>query len=159
MRRFAAVVIAVICGGTAWDAAAEELVGKAHVIDGDTLVIAGRRIGLSGIDAPEEAQTCTAGNGKVWRCGLEATFALANKVGNHWVRCKGDGMDAGGRLLAVCHVGKHDLATMMVFQGWALARRDRAGTYVPEEMDAKEHRRGLWRGGFTPPWEWRARNK
>ncbi|MCH7957523.1 MAG: thermonuclease family protein, partial [Proteobacteria bacterium] len=34
-----------------------EIVGKARVIDGDTLEIAGQRIDLHGIDAPENEQT------------------------------------------------------------------------------------------------------
>ena len=37
-----------------------DITGPARVIDGDTIDIAGERIRLHGIDAPESAQTCVA---------------------------------------------------------------------------------------------------
>ena len=44
----------------------------------------------------------------------------------------------------------------MVSRGWALARHDVSKKYADEETWAKEDRRGLWRGEFIPPWDWRA---
>ena len=41
---------------------AAEITGKPRVIDGNTIEIAGQRIRLHGIDAPESAQTRVAGN-------------------------------------------------------------------------------------------------
>ena len=38
--------------------------GPARVIDGDTIVIAGERIRLHGIDAPEMKQTCHTSKGQ-----------------------------------------------------------------------------------------------
>ena len=54
--------------------------GKPRGVDGDTLEIGDRRIRLHGIDAPEAKQTCLA-NGKRWRCGTNATSALAQMIG------------------------------------------------------------------------------
>jgi hypothetical protein len=45
------------------------IIGKAWVIDGDTIEISGTRIRLEGIDAPESNQTCTDPKGKTWPCG------------------------------------------------------------------------------------------
>ena len=39
-------------------AASEPIVGRASVIDGDTLEIHGTRIRLWGVDAPESSQLC-----------------------------------------------------------------------------------------------------
>jgi endonuclease YncB( thermonuclease family) len=56
---FRTVVTALMIAAFAWPAFAD-VTGLATVIDGDTLVIAGERIRLEGIDAPELHQDCTA---------------------------------------------------------------------------------------------------
>jgi endonuclease YncB( thermonuclease family) len=43
----------------------------------------------------------------------------------------------------------------MVDQGWALAYRRYSMDYVDEENAAASTHRGIWRGSFMPPWEWR----
>jgi endonuclease YncB( thermonuclease family) len=59
---------------------AQDLVGRASVIDGDTIEIHGQRIRLHGIDAPESRQLCEK-NGQEYRCGQQASLALADMVG------------------------------------------------------------------------------
>ena len=135
--------------------AVADITGKPRVIDGDTIEIAGERIRLHGIDAPESKQTCIDGDGKEWRCGKEATIALAIIVGDHSITCRGDERGKYGRLIAVCNVGTVEINAMMVGRGWALAYRQYSNEYVPWEDDARLHKRGIWRGEFVPPWEWR----
>ena len=130
-----------------------EIVGKARVIDGDTLEIAGQRIRLHGIDAPESDQTCWAGATE-WACGREATFALAYETGMHWVTCRAKGGDGDGAAY-VCTVGNRDLGARMVGAGWALAVGGDQAAYAGEETAARAARKGLWRGEFVLPWEWR----
>ena len=132
-----------------------DITGKPRVIDGDTIEIAGERIRLNGIDTPEANQTCLDGNGKRWRCGQEATYALLFLVGKHWITCKGNERDKYDRLIAVCFAGPFDLNAEMVRQGWALAYRKYSTAYVAEEADAKAKKLGLWRGQFVAPWDWR----
>ena len=136
-------------------AAMADVTGKPRVIDGDTVEIAGERIRLNGIDTPEASQTCLDETGKRWRCGQEATFALLDLVGNHWITCKGEERDKYKRLIAVCFAGPYDLNAKMVRQGWALAYRKYSTAYVAEEDQAKADKVGLWRGQFVAPWEWR----
>lgn len=66
---------------------AEELRGKASVIDGDTIEIHGERIRLHAIDSPEGRQRCTKG-GKEWRCGTEAARALDAFIDGTTVSCE-----------------------------------------------------------------------
>jgi len=58
-------------------------------------------------------------------------------------------------LVAKCFVGPYNIEAKMVSQGWALAYRYFSMDYVEEEAEAKKHKRGLWRGDFVAPWQWR----
>ena len=136
-----------------------EISGKPNIIDGDTIDISGVRIRLHGIDTPETGQICEI-NGKTWRCGEEATSALADVIGRTWVDCFGRNKDWYGRIVAVCIVGVpkgRDLGAYMVSQGWALAYRQYSMDYVGDEDAARAAGKGLWRGKFIPPWEWHRR--
>jgi endonuclease YncB( thermonuclease family) len=128
--------------------------GPAIVIDGDTIDVAGERVRLFGIDAPELGQTCTA-NARRWRCGQQAATALAKKIGTRSVSCAGKGHDQYGRTLAVCRVGRTNLNAWLVTSGWALAYREYSTDYVAEEDAARAGGKGMWRGAFVPPWDWR----
>ena len=98
-----------------------DVTGKPRIIDGDTIEIAGERIRLHGIDAPEEKQTCTDQSGKEWSCGQEATWALARIIETHWVTCKGETVDRYKRRIAVCFAGPQNINAKMVRRGWAIA--------------------------------------
>ena len=131
-----------------------DITGKPRVVDGDTIIIRKTRIRLHGIDAPEYKQKCNFGD-RVYSCGKVAKDILIQSIGTKRVTCKGDKKDRYGRLIAVCFAGPHDLNAKMVRQGWALAYRRYSTDYVDDENDAKVARKGLWRGSFEPPWEWR----
>jgi endonuclease YncB( thermonuclease family) len=133
---------------------AADVVGPARVIDGDTLKIHGAKIRLHGIDAPESAQVCKA-EGKSYRCGTSATLALARRIAGKPVSCDQRDKDRYGRIVAVCKAGGEDLNGWLVAQGLALAYRHYSKDYVRQEEAAREAKRGLWRGEFVKPWQWR----
>lgn len=158
MRYPAFVVLAMILFGAS-ATASERVVGVASVIDGDTLEVHGQRIRLLGIDAPESRQTCMRGD-KPWRCGKDAAFALADKIGHKPVACEAKGKpDRYGRAIAVCQLDGEDLNAWMVREGWAMAYRQYSRAYVEDEAAARESRRGIWSSEFTPPWEWRKQDR
>lgn len=128
--------------------------GLANVLDGDTLEIGSTRIRLYGIDAPESDQTCQRG-GKVYGCGRDAAFALADLVKNNTVTCTQKDTDRYGRTVAVCRVGNTDVNGWMVAQGHALAYRAYSTDYVPQEAAARQARRGLHAGIYVEPWNYR----
>ncbi len=135
-------------------AQAAEIAGVATVIDGDTLEVRGERIRLHGIDAPENAQSCEAG-GKAWRCGQQASLALADRIGRLPVRCETFQRDRYGRVIAICRQGETNLNRWMVRNGWALAYRRYSTDYVAAENEARQTELGIWQGRFVPPWDWR----
>jgi endonuclease YncB( thermonuclease family) len=134
--------------------AGEPIVGQASVIDGDTIEVHGRRIGLYGIDAPESAQTCAV-SGKEVRCGRQAAHALADRIGLQTVTCDPRDIDQDKRVVAVCDAGGENLNGWMVRQGMALAYRQNSTDYVRQEKKAAKEKIGVWRGWFVKPWDWR----
>jgi endonuclease YncB( thermonuclease family) len=136
-------------------APAVPIVGRATVIDGDTLEIRGQRVRLEGIDAPEARQSCDQ-DGKRWPCGRRAAMVLARLIGSATVTCQPHGADRWQRVLATCRVGTTDLSAWMVRQGWALAFRRYSKAHVTVEAEARAFKRGIWAGTFVPPWRYRA---
>src|SRR5688500_1423168 len=78
-----------------------DVTGAARVIDGDTLDVAGVRVRLLGVDAPEGKQTCERG-GVAWLCGQEAGKALRELVGTAVVSCVEHDRDRYKRSVSVC---------------------------------------------------------
>ena len=135
-----------------------QLAGPVTVTDGDTLKVSGQRIRLFGIDAPESKQTCVAG-GQRWHCGTSATRTLAKRLAGRPVACSERNRDRYGRVVAVCRAGDEDINAWIVSQRFALAYRKYSTAYVEQERAAKAARRGLWRGDFVAPWDWRRGNR
>jgi len=131
-----------------------DLSGIALIVDGDTITISGNKIRLSGIDTPEQNQTCRRA-GVTWRCGYEATETLRNWTYTKEVRCIGDEKDRYGRLIANCFVDGYNVNARLVYEGLALAYRKYSKQYVPEEDKARAAKRGMWAGEFVAPWDWR----
>jgi endonuclease YncB( thermonuclease family) len=135
------------------------LIGRARVIDGDTIDITGTRVRLEDIDAPEADQTCVDIKGQAWACGKTAADELRAHIGGRELNCWPSRIDRYRRTLAVCSLPDgSDVNAWMVRQGWALASGF-AGNYGSEEQAARASKRGIWAGTFTPPREWRQQHQ
>lgn len=137
-------------------ALAEDITGPARVIDGDTVEIGGRRIHLFGIDAPELGQTCEW-PGKTIPCGEVARTGLMDLMAGAEVVCKTRDEVPEGGWTGTCRADGFDVGRNMVHTGWALAERRLGTGYEATEEKAKIAKRGLWRGTFVAPWDWRQR--
>lgn len=131
--------------------AEDDLSGRARVVDGDSLEIAGRRLRLRGIDAPELGQSCRNG-AKTVSCGRLARDHLRRLIAGAPVDCQGWETDRYDRLLVICTARGTDLNAAMVRDGWALAY----GSHSAEEAKARRAGRGLWAMDFEAPADWRA---
>jgi endonuclease YncB( thermonuclease family) len=130
---------------------ADRLTGSAKVIDGDTIVVAGQLVRLHGIDAPELEQTFW------WRgqqivCGTMALAALDALTAGVKIRCEAIERDRHGRLVAKVFSPNGSTSAGGWCRPWPTGGKD----YVDAEDEARKGKRGMWRGTFVKPWEWRA---
>jgi endonuclease YncB( thermonuclease family) len=146
--RAAALVLAADTAGFTTSA----LAGSARVVDGDTIEIAGTRIRLWGIDAPEHDQTCQGKNGDVYECGREGAAVMRELTGGQQVECTPRDHDRYGRTVAVCHTESGELNAAMVRRGWAVDyTKYSRGCYRAEQEQARNEQLGIWAGRFDMP--------
>ncbi len=117
-RTAAFLSLLVLCS----PALADDLIGQASIIDGDTLEIHGTRIRLWGIDAPESSQLCRDDDSSLYRCGAQAANDLDAFIARRSVTCLPISLDRYGRTVATCRVGGADLADWLARNGLALDR-------------------------------------
>jgi endonuclease YncB( thermonuclease family) len=139
-------------------AALAGITGPPRIIDGDTVEVQGMVIRLYGVDAPELGQTCRIG-AHAYDCGEISRTALLDLTAGVSVTCvladPGENSDPDGRI-GHCTADDYDLSEGMAYTGWALALRRISERYVAFEDGARAAGRGLWRGQFVAPWDWRA---
>ena len=132
--------------------------GSAQAIDGDTIVVAGQKHRLYGVDAVERDQACTTRAERAWPCGREAAEALGKILEGRQVNCKPRGeRDAYGRDVSICYAGADNLSAWVAREGWAVADRNapRMVNFSSEEGTARFLRKGIWSGSFDKPADWR----
>ena len=141
--------------------------GYANVTDGDTIKIDTLKIRLDGIDAPEKKQLCKRPYLTIFMfkfyedylCGQKSTQALIKKINNQKITCKISDIDYFKRLIGECYKGKTNLNSWLVSNGHAVAFRKYSKKYVPEEILAKQEKKGMWQGKFEMPWDYRKSQK
>ncbi len=152
------LLLALMALGLAWpaDAIAQQtpepsdtISGQAVALDGDTLLIDGRRVRLWGIDAPEMRSS--------WPWGAYARTALAALIGPGPVTCRVVAKDRHHRPVAICSsVTLQDIGAAALVVGYAVPyRRFTYSASAPEPNIgltydlraefARSLRRGLWR--------------
>ena len=130
------------------------------VRDASTLQLADVTYRLDGIDAPAFDQICIDEHADAWTCGVEARDQLAKLIDNREVRCEDLGADPGykKRHIGICTVEGEtvSLNQLLVRQGFALNFEPSAkARFKEDEAGAKDNRRGLWKGCFVAPQEFR----
>ena len=112
----------------------ETVVGRAYVIDGDSIVIQKTQIRLFGIDAPELKHPY----------GKKAKWALLNLCKGQEIRAKILTQDAHGRTVAHCFLGDgRDLSAEMVKQGLAIDWPKFSGG-IYRELEVPDARQKMW---------------
>jgi endonuclease YncB( thermonuclease family) len=140
----------------------DPVTGGPRVIDGDSLILSGEReteVRLNGIDAPEYRQSCLDENGRDWACGREAAQFLRGLVEDRRIDCQPVDRDRYGRMVADCRADGLSLNEEMLRQGYAVAYRNASPHRLALEAEARKSKRGIWRGRFELPNEWRERHR
>ncbi len=130
-------------------------------VDGDTIRAAnGAEYRLFGIDAPELHQTCTEANGKVLALRPRGESQAHDLDQGRQCELRGTRHRWFGRVVAVCSAeGVPDLGEAMVRDGYAVDLGGAAGNpYRDAEAEAQGAKRGIWRGSFERPSDWRQAN-
>jgi endonuclease YncB( thermonuclease family) len=132
------------------------VVGRASVVAGDAVKVAGTTVRLSGVEAPERSQLCGRDANK-WRCAEAAHSALLKLVSAPSVRCMLSGTDKAGHPRGYCAIDRVDINAEIVRQGFAFAEGGASGRYGAQEKDARNARAGMWVGEIKRPAEIRAK--
>jgi len=155
--RFLIMILVFFAAGSA---CAED----ALVRDGDTVQLAAVTFKLDGIDAPEFDQMCIDEHAEPWACGVEARDQLAKLIDKRGVHCEdlGPSKTYGKWHIGLCTVDGEttSLNQLLVRQGFALNSEPSAKEpFKDDETAARNDRRGLWRGCFVAPQEFRRGKK
>lgn len=136
----------------------ETIVGRASVVDGDTIDIGKVRVRFDGIDAPESWQKCQDGDGSSYLCGKAAAMALDRFLASSRpTRCELAGHDRDRRIGTCFRADGADVNRWMVENGHALDwPRYSNGAYADAQGVARSGGLGIWRGEFQSPCEVRA---
>jgi endonuclease YncB( thermonuclease family) len=144
---------------TSSPASSAELTGRASVIDGDTIEIAGRLLSFHGVDAPERSQSCLDAKGKQYPCGEVSAHRLKLFLRESSPTHCHISLGPAPARLTVVRCFRHDgtnVSSWLVSQGLALDwPKYSKGKFASEEGSARAERRGLWQGQFTQPSRYR----
>jgi len=126
----------------------QRITGKAKVLDARTLLFDdGTRIPLL-LVAPDLDQMGKI-DGSLYPCGKDAAEFLRKVIADRPVTCFL--VEAQGKWFG--YVGDTNIEHAMIINGWALAHHSGMNG---AEIIARENKRGLWRGRFLDPDDWRA---
>ena len=155
MLRFCLLFALCLCGPLTLapaQAAEAEISGPLRVIDADTVDVAGQRIRLHAIDAPEVDQSCETEHGQPWaECGAWVSHVVAQEFGGVDATCTPLDRDAYGRVVARCFVEGADLGATLVSRGLAFAYVKYGDDYVAHQARAAAADRGLHAVRVTQP--------
>jgi endonuclease YncB( thermonuclease family) len=114
--------------------------------DAATFHVLKRTIHIAGISVPAAKDTCTESGGATWPCGQTALHSLRMFLRGRPIECFYPYVDTAVEITAPCRVGKADLGSWLLTQGWARPGEYATDAYVKASAAARCAKRGIWRG-------------
>jgi endonuclease YncB( thermonuclease family) len=144
--------------------ATPSLAANAIIRDGDTIQLGDVTYRLDGIDAPEFDQICIDDHADPWSCGIDARDQLTKLIGGRDVHCDDLGPD---KLFRKRHVGvctvqgdSTSLNQQIAQMGLAITIESALKVHAKDDAaKAQADKRGLWKGCFVAPQEFRLGKK
>ncbi len=150
--------VSAIRTGSTVDGNANVLEGRATALSGEMIRLQGRLLHLSGIEAPDQLQTCQRASRQPWKCGEAALAALEKLTRSKAFRCVTQGgPDLMGRSDASCTVDGRDVAGELVRDGHVFSSATYFGGYASLEAAARRAGSGVWAGESERPADFRAK--
>lgn len=115
---------------------------KVKVLDANTLLLEDGTMHRLSTAAPELDQMGLI-DGRLYPAGKEAAEFLRRLIGDQPALC----------FDRIAYVGDKNIIHELVLNGWAMHHHS---STAPAETIARENKRGLWRGQFVEPIDWRA---
>jgi endonuclease YncB( thermonuclease family) len=113
--------------------------------DAATFVVQDLTIRIAGVSPLPREASCHNAEDENWPCGDVALDAFRHFLLGRPVYCF-LGADKSNSLVAPCRVGRTDLGTWLLAQGWARAATGASRKYRHAADDARCAGRGLWHG-------------
>jgi endonuclease YncB( thermonuclease family) len=134
------------------------------VRDANTIQLGDVTYRLDGVDAPEFDQVCIDDHADPWACGVDGRDQLTRLVGGHAVHCDDLGPDKAHRKrhLGLCTVEGEALSLnqQLIRLGFAMNLQPSAKSqFNNDEAIARDDRKGIWKGCFVAPKEFRLSKK
>ena len=144
--------------------ATPSLAANAIVKDGHTIQLGDVSYRLDGIDAPELDQICIDDHADPWSCGIDARDQLTKLINGRNVHCDDLGPDKlfKKRHAGVCTIeGESTSLNQQVAQmGLAISVEPALKVHAKDDAaSAQADKRGLWKGCFIAPQEFRLGKK
>lgn len=144
--------------------ASPSLAANVIVHDGDTIQLGDVTYRLDGVDAPELDQICINDQADPWSCGIDARDQLIKLIGGRNVHCDDLGPDKlfKKRHAGVCTVEGEStsLNQQLAQMGLAISVEPSLKVHAKDDAaKARADKRGLWKGCFVAPQEFRLGKK
>ena len=163
VRASARALFLMILGFLLAAAPSHAVTAAATVRDANSIQLGDVTYRLDGVDAPELDQMCIDDHADPWTCGLDARDQLTRLIAGRSVRCDDVGPEKsfGRRHRAICTAegDKASLNEQLVRLGFALAREPVKANVKPAASEARDASRGIWKGCFVAPQEFRTGKK